>query len=189
MLRDVLAAAVESGKSRLIAQTQFWIGQAALATGDLTAAKDAFDWVYRLYPEPSGTGHAYAMLGLGVLALRSEDKDLAAAKSRLILAAKLARDGADAVLEGRAKLAIAELQDALGEPGARLAALVSAVSCFRDGSVYLQAQALSELAAAEADAGNEGAARAARDRVDGLYADMGLPEEDQIHRQRLQPVR
>jgi len=190
-LRDALIAALELGKSRLIAQTQFWIGQAALAggeldSGELAEAKDAFEEVCRLYPEPTGLGHAYAVLGLGVLALR--EGKVTEAESHLSQAARLAGK-ADAALEGRAWLAIAELRGELGQQGKRLGALTAAVRCFGDDSVYLQAQALSELASAQADAGNEGAAHAMRARVARLYSDMGLPEEDQIFRRRLQPVR
>lgn len=185
-LSDAESIARALGSSRLIAQTKFWVGQAALAKGDLAGARDAFAEVQRLYHEPSGTGHGYAVLGLGQVAL--QEREWATAESRLTLAAHLAGDS-DAALKGRAWLAIAKLRQELGEHGKRVGALTAAVRCFGDGSVYLQAQALSELADAETNAGNEGAASAARARVVRLYDDMGLPEEDRIHRQRLQPVR
>jgi hypothetical protein len=126
------------------------------------------------------------VLGLGCVALAAGD--LAAAEPYLTLAADLAHE-ADAVLEGRARLAIAELQRARGQQGRRLATLTLAVNCFAKDSVYLQARALSQLATAQEDTGSEGAARATWVRVDDLYADMGLPEEDRIYRQPLRPAR
>jgi hypothetical protein len=48
--------------------------------------------------------------------------------------------------------------------------------------VYLQAHALFMLAGAREAAGEEAAARAARARIDDLYREMGLPEEDRVHR-------
>jgi hypothetical protein len=38
------------------------------------------------------------------------------------------------------------------------------------------------LAVVREAAGDEAAARAARARIDDLYQEMGLPEEDRIHR-------
>jgi DNA-binding SARP family transcriptional activator/tetratricopeptide (TPR) repeat protein len=181
-------AAGELGQPRLLAQTRYWIGQARLAAGDVAGATKAFEAVFAAYREPTGTGHAYALLGLAGVA--QQTRRFADAERYLGLAAELAHDGADAVLEGRAYLAAAELNAALDQQDDRLEALDRAVACFAAGdAVYLQAQALSALAMAQGDAGNSTAARAAWGRVSELYAEMGLPEEDRLHREPSRPAR
>jgi DNA-binding SARP family transcriptional activator/tetratricopeptide (TPR) repeat protein len=181
VLQAAERAAGEFGEQRLLAQTRYWIGQTCLAVGDLAGAAAAFNAVLDVYSEPTSTGHAYAVHGLGDLALRTgEFRD---AERYLGLAADLARDGADAVLEGRAYLSAAELHAALGRPEKWLAALEQAVSCFAGCSAaYLQAEALAALARAHEDLGDGATARAAWARVEDLYKEMGLPEEDRIHR-------
>ncbi len=181
VLRAAEKAVAEFGEPRLLAQTRYWIGQTCLAAGDLAGATAAFEAVLDAYGEPAALGHAYAVHGLGDVARRTGA--YRAAGRNLRLAADLARDGADAVLEGRAYLSIAELHAALGRPGKRLAALEQAVTCFAGcGAAFLQAQALAALARAHGDAGDAAAARATWARVEGLYQEMALPDEDRIHR-------
>jgi DNA-binding SARP family transcriptional activator/tetratricopeptide (TPR) repeat protein len=181
-------AAGDFGERRLIAQTRYWIGRVRLAVGDLAGARAAFSAVLEVYAEPAGTGHAYAVLGLAGVAQRTGDFTEAA--RYVALAADLAHDGADAVLEGRAHLSAAELHTALGQQQDRLAALQQAVACFAGcGAVYLQAKALGTLASAQEEAGNGLAARAAWADVAGLYREMELPEEDRIYREQLPPSR
>ena len=171
----------ELGWPRLIAQSMYWLGRARLAVGDLDGARSAFTEMLGRYTEPGSTGHAYAILGLALVALRLGQ--FADAEGDLLLAAELARDGADAGLEGRAHLAAAELAAARGQAPEQVAALEEAVACFAGaGAVYLQAHALFGLAAVREAAGDEAAARAARARIDDLYQEMGLPEEDRVHR-------
>jgi len=171
----------ELGRPRLIAQSIYWLGRARLAVGDLDGARSAFTEMLGPYTEPASTGHAYAILGLALVALRRGE--FADAEGHLQQAAGLARDGADAGLEGRVYLAAAELAAARGAGQEQVAALEEAVACFAGGgAVYLQAHALFVLAGVREAAGDEAAARAARARIDGLYQEMGLPEEDRVHR-------
>jgi DNA-binding SARP family transcriptional activator/tetratricopeptide (TPR) repeat protein len=179
VLQEAERAAGELGKQRLLAQTRYWIGQTSLAIGDLDGAAAAFGAVLDAYSEPSSTGHAYAVHGLGDVALRTGA--YAEAERYLGLAADLAREGADAVLEGRALLSAAKLHAALGQPEKRLLTLEQAVACFAGcRAAYLHAQALAELARAHEDSGD--AAHAAWARVEDLYEEMDLPQEDRIHR-------
>jgi DNA-binding SARP family transcriptional activator/tetratricopeptide (TPR) repeat protein len=181
MLRAAESAADQVGGPRLLAQTRYWIGQTCLATGDLAGASAAFTAVLEAYGEPTSMGHAYAVHGLGDVAQRTGE--FAAARQYLDLAAELARDGADVVLEGRAHLSAAELYAADRRPADRLAALEQAVTCFASvGGAFLQAAALAALARAHHDSGDEEAARAAWALVQELYQEMALPEEDRVHR-------
>ena len=181
-LQAAAGVAHELGKRRLIAQTGYWTGQARLAVGDLEGARAAFGSVREMYAEPASTGHAYAILGLAWVALRAGQ--LSDAEKHLMLAADLAREGADAGLEGRAHLAAAELRAARGQSAEQIRALEQAVACFAGyGAVYLQARALFMLSKAHQEAGDDVAARAARTCVADLYDEMGLPEEDRIHRE------
>jgi tetratricopeptide (TPR) repeat protein len=182
MLQAAEKAAEELGKQRLVAQTRYWIGQTSLAVGDLTSAAAAFNAVLEAYSEPASTGHAYAMHGLGEVAQRRGA--FGDAEQYLVLAADLAREGGDAVLEGRACLSAAELHAARGEPRKRISSLEQAVACFAGGgAAYLQARALAALARAHEDSGDQDGARIAWTRVDDLYAEMALPAEDRIYRQ------
>jgi tetratricopeptide (TPR) repeat protein len=181
-------AAEELGEQRLVAQTRYWIGQTSLALGDLPGAAAAFNVVLGVYGEPASTGHAYALHGLGQIAQRTGA--FADAEQYLVLAAKLARDGADAGLEGRAYLSIAELHAVQGRSEKRLSALKQAVTCFAGaGAAYLQARALAALARAYEESGDWDRARLAWTRVDDLYTEMALPTEDRVYRQPPRPAR
>jgi tetratricopeptide (TPR) repeat protein len=146
--RDALQAAeaiaAQLGESRLLAQTRYWIGQACLAAGDVEGAQAAFDAVCDVYADDVGIGRAYALHGLGDLALARGA--LTAADRHLAAAAELARDGADAVLEGRVSLSIATLREAQGRPDERVMALEHAAAVFAGcGAAYLEVRALAEL--------------------------------------------
>ncbi|MET0422301.1 MAG: BTAD domain-containing putative transcriptional regulator, partial [Actinoplanes sp.] len=62
-------------RPRVLAPTLYWIGQAHLALGDLDRAAEAFGEVLAMSPPGSGVGHAYALHGLGDLALARGDAD------------------------------------------------------------------------------------------------------------------
>jgi tetratricopeptide (TPR) repeat protein len=187
VLRSARAVAGELRDPRPVAQADYWIGQACLAAGDLAGAAAAFDALLEVYGEPAGLGHAYAAHGLGDVALRTGR--LADAERYLSLAARLASEGFDAGLEGLVCLSTAELHEALGQPGERLAALQRAVDIFAGcGAPYLEVRALAALARAhEGDADGE-AARAAWARVDDLYSEMGVPAQDRLDRQPTDPA-
>ena len=179
LLQTALTAAAELG-DRAVAQTRYWMGQAHLAAGELDAARADFTAVLDAFPEPVGSGHAYAAHGLGEVSLRLGDLDDAAA--RLDLAARLAREAEDGTLEGRVFLSIAGLRMRRTDPDAEVAALWHAAECFAAAdAVYLQAQALAELSLAEARRGDAEAAALASNRVRNLYAAMDIPLGDRIH--------
>lgn len=162
---------------RPIGQVVFWIGQAYLVAGDLSAAADEFRAMLGMFSGLAGMGQAYAEQGLGEVALRTGL--YSEAGPRLRRAAELARDGADATLEGRACLSLAELHEALGEQAERIAALERAADCFGGlGNVYLQARALAALVRAHDDAGDAAAVGAARARFDAIDQEMAVPDED-----------
>ncbi|MGE5156033.1 MAG: BTAD domain-containing putative transcriptional regulator [Betaproteobacteria bacterium] len=181
LLTQALPAAQALAGPYPVVQTMYWTGQAHLALGNLAQARAAFAVVRENFPSPTTIAHAYAMHGLGDVARRSGD--LSAAADRLGLAARLARDGADATLEGRVHLSLAALHEVAGRSDERCAALEHAVDCFAGGdAVYLEAVALAALATAEADRGDEAAATTAWSRVDDVYSAMALPAEDRILR-------
>jgi DNA-binding SARP family transcriptional activator/tetratricopeptide (TPR) repeat protein len=180
-LKMAEVVAGELGGGRLIAQTQYWAGQACLATDDLDSAQAAFDAVYEVYRDDSGVGRAYALHGLGDLA-RCRD-DYSTAESCFAEAVGLARDGADAFLEGRVWLSIAALRQAQGRADHQITALQQAVAVFAGcGVAYLEAQALAELARVMGGCGDPAAAATAWARVERLYDAADLPAEDRIHR-------
>src|SRR5262249_53999757 len=145
-LRQAETAALDLGKQRPIAQSRYWIGQALLAAGDLDAARDAFTAMLEVYPVADNVGHAYAVHGLGDVAWRTGAFE--AARQPLGVAAGLARDGADAGLEGRVYLSGAAMYAALDQPGQQISALEQAITCFAEaGQVYLEVRALAALAA------------------------------------------
>jgi DNA-binding SARP family transcriptional activator/tetratricopeptide (TPR) repeat protein len=184
VLQAAQDAARALGRQRLLAQASYWIGQAYLLADDSDRARAAFAAMLDAYGEPTGIGHAYAVHGLGDVALR--DSAFSDAQRHLGLAADLAREGADAVLEGRVLLSVAELHAALGQPEKRLSALEQAVACFDGcGAAYLEARALAALATAQADGA---AARRVWARVEDLYAELAVPEEDRIYRRPSGPA-
>jgi DNA-binding SARP family transcriptional activator/tetratricopeptide (TPR) repeat protein len=183
--RDALqvaeAIAAELGDSRLLAQSRYWIGQACLAADDVDGAQAAFDAVYDVYCDDMGVGQAYALHGLGDLALRRGA--FVVAERHLTAAGELARDGADAVIEGRASLSLAALRQAQGHDAERAMALQHAVMVFAGcGAAYLEVRALAQLAKIAQEAGEAAAASAAWTRIDGLYRAAGLPDEDRLQR-------
>ncbi|MGX1612657.1 AfsR/SARP family transcriptional regulator [Micromonospora chalcea] len=175
------------GQPRLLAQTTYWLGQTCLANGDVARASSAFEAVREAYPEATGIGHAYAVHGLGEVACQTGAYEEAG--QRLAVAANLAREGADAVLEGRVHVSMATLHAALDRPGEQISTLQRAVECFAAcGAVYLEVQALAALAEALAAQDDEHAARAAWGRIDERYAATGVPAEDRLAR-RPDPAR
>lgn len=173
--------AVTLGQQRVLAQTSYWIGQACLATGDVAGAAAAFEVMLDAYPEPTGIAHGYAVHGLGDVALRTGS--LADAQRHLDLAVRLASDGSDGSLEGMVWLSAAELHRVLGQLAERTAALERAAALFvESGASYLQVRALAGLAEAHQEAGDDSAARAAWARVDDIYAELAVPQEDRAYR-------
>lgn len=180
-LADAAPIADELGDQRLIAQTRYWTGQACLATGDLDSAQAAFDAVLAVFPDDGVVGHAYAMHGLGDVARCRGGYQTAG--RHLATAAGLARDRADAFLEGRVWLSTAALHEAQGQPGQQVTALQQAAAILAgSGAAYLEAQAFATLARVKAGQGDSAAAEAAWSQVDRLYAEAGLPPQDRIYR-------
>jgi DNA-binding SARP family transcriptional activator/tetratricopeptide (TPR) repeat protein len=175
VLREAERLARETGKPQLLAPTLYWKAQAHLAQGDRAAAGAAFGEVLEAFPD-RGVGHAYALHGLGDLALVTGELDVAAA--RLAGAEECARDGADVLLEGRVQLSAAALADARGARGEQEVALIRAVELFRScGAVHQEIEAHAALAGAYASMTDQREAEAAaRDRIRELYDDV--PAED-----------
>ncbi len=181
VLEEAYEVARELGGERLIAQTRYWTGMARLAAGDLGGAQAEFDGVLAAFPEDLGIGHAYARHGLGDAALSRGA--LAAAGEHLGRAVTLAREGADAVLEGRALLSTAALRRAEGGASAPAEALREAAAVFAAcGAAYLEARALAGLARLLAGCGEDAAAAAAWRRMDQLYDSAGVPPADRVAR-------
>jgi DNA-binding SARP family transcriptional activator/tetratricopeptide (TPR) repeat protein len=180
ILKLAEVVATELGDPRLIAQARYWVGQACLATDDLDGAQAAFDAVYQVYRDAAGVGRAYALHGLGDLARRRGA--YSTAEPRFTEATALARDGADAFLEGRVWLSTAALRQAQGRAGQQIRALEQAAAVFAGcGAAYLEAQAHAELAGVMTGRGETAAAAAAWAQVERLYDAADLPAEDRIH--------
>ncbi len=164
---------------RLVAQTSYWIGQVCLAADDLGGAREAFNAVFETFRDDANVGHAYAVHGLGQLALR--EKQTGAAERHLGVAIDLAH-GTDAGLEGRANLAMAELFSMLGEVDQQVSALRQAIAGFVGyGAAYLEVRALAALGEALTSQGDEAGADACWDRVEEIYHLAGVPEADRLH--------
>jgi tetratricopeptide (TPR) repeat protein/DNA-binding SARP family transcriptional activator len=176
-LEQAEAVATEVGHQRLMAQTRYWTGQACLALGDLASAQAAFDSVLRAYRDSSSIGHAYGSHGLGQVSWRLGHYDVA--ERNLTVAAMITSGGADAALECRVWLSIAELHGTRGEGDQQLAALHRAVSAGQGGS-RLESRALAALAQALADRGDDAAADQAWARIEYLHQEADLPPEDRI---------
>jgi DNA-binding SARP family transcriptional activator/tetratricopeptide (TPR) repeat protein len=176
---EVIAAAL--GDTRLIAQTRYWVGQACLAAGDIPGARAAFDAVSDVYFDDMGTGRAYALHGLGCLAVR--ERAYGAAERHLNAAAAQAREAGDEVLEGRVWLSLAELRDAQGRIRVRAGALEHARAAFAGcGSAYLEVRALAGIAAAAEAAGDTAACDDIWNRIEDRYAAAGVPGRDRVSR-------
>ena len=172
MLRRSERIARELGRPRLVAQTRYWIGQASLARGDVAGARAAFDDVLAEFPAGSGVGHAYALHGLGDLAVVEGNPELA--RQRLVEAEALARDGADVLLEGRAALSLAALEESQGRAAEQVIALLRAVARFQAvGAVHLEIAAHVALTEAHFRNGDKEAAEAARERA----VELSPPDE------------
>ena len=175
VLREAEKIARELGRPRILAPTLYWIGEAHLARGDLDSAAVSFDQVLAAFPAGSGVGHAYALHGLGDLALALGD--LGVARGRLEEAEALAHDCADVVLEGRVCLSLAALvQD---RPDSQVVALRRALEPIRAcGATHLEIRAQASLAHAYDRLGDSRAAAAARESVTELYALGNVPAVD-----------
>jgi DNA-binding SARP family transcriptional activator/tetratricopeptide (TPR) repeat protein/DNA-binding Xre family transcriptional regulator len=179
-LDEAETVAIELGGKRLVAQTRYWIGQACLAAADLGAAQVAFDSVLDVYNENTGVGHGYARHGLGEVAWRMGE--YGGAEEHFAMAAELARESADAVLEGRVWLSVAALRGAERRSDAQATALQQAVEVFAGcGAARLEARALATLAQVMSDRGDLQAAEQLWARVEILYNAADLPEQDRIH--------
>jgi DNA-binding SARP family transcriptional activator len=182
VLAQAQIVADELGSPRLIAQSRYWMGQASLAAEDLAGAQAAFEAVYAEYGDDVGTGHAYALHGLGNVAWRRGDYE--AAGGHFSTAVELAQAGDDIVLEGRVWLSVAALRDSQARPDGQLAALQRAVAILTGcGAPYYEARALVALAQALASQAEAEAAAEARLRLENLFTAVDLPHEDRyIHR-------
>jgi DNA-binding SARP family transcriptional activator len=178
-LREAERMARHQGQPRLINPTLYWIGLAQLVRGDLGAAREAFEEILDGAP----LAQAYAMHGLGELALASGDRE--AAHERLELAGALAAESADAVLAGRIWLSLAALAPAPtagSRADDRTAALLRAQAAFHScGAIHLEVEALVALAEAYASRGLPEAAASARRQVGEAYDAAGVPMPDRKH--------
>ncbi|GAA2905169.1 SARP family transcriptional regulator [Actinoplanes cyaneus] len=171
--------AVELGHPRFLAQTRYWVGCAALAVGDLAGAQRAFTMVSEAFGPDDGVGFAYAMHGLGDLARHRGDRSRA--KAQLLLAAQVAHDRADSLLEGRVRLSLALLWHDDGRPGDQVSELDRAACCFAGAdAAYLEIQARSRLAAVLAAQGPPEVAHASWSRVEQLYEAGDVPAHDRV---------
>ncbi|MFI7543499.1 BTAD domain-containing putative transcriptional regulator [Actinoplanes sp. NPDC049599] len=167
------------GKPRLIAQTRYWTGCARLAAGDPAGAERSFAAVAAMVGSDSGLGSAYAEHGLGELARHRHDP--VRAEEHLRRAATLAHEHADALLEGRVRLSLAELCRDRGRPADQVAELGRAARCFAAvDAAYLEIQAQARLAAALTAQGPAVVADAAWARVQQLYDAGEVPEQDRV---------
>ncbi|WP_433719425.1 BTAD domain-containing putative transcriptional regulator [Actinoplanes sp. CA-051413] len=172
--------AAELDKPRLIAQTRYWSGCAYLAAGDPVRAQQSFAALLAIVGD-SGQGYAYALHGLGELARHRQD--LARAQNQLGLAVTLAHEHADALLEGRVRLSLAELWRARGRGAEQVAELRRAARCFATvDAAYLEIQAQARLAEALTGQEPDRAADAVWARVEQLYDAGEVPEQDRVLR-------
>jgi tetratricopeptide (TPR) repeat protein len=147
--------------------------------GDTDAAQAEFDAVLDVFRDDTGLGRAYALHGLGDVAWRRGE--YGAAERHLEEAASLARQGDDAVLEGRVWLSAAALHRARGQADELAAALRRAVAVFAAcGAAYLEIRALAALRGALAERGDVAAAEQARTRIESRYEAAGVPDGDRL---------
>ncbi|GAA0566438.1 BTAD domain-containing putative transcriptional regulator [Paractinoplanes ferrugineus] len=180
VLREAERLARDTGQARVLAPALYWLGQAHLAAGRLDAASAGFGEVLRLSPPESGLAHAYALHGLGDLALARGDTD--EARTRLEEAEVLARDSSDAGLEVRVCLSLAAVAAHLGQQRDRVAALRRALIPARSyGYAKFQVRVETALADAYDRLGDPAAAAAARGRAAELLDRGNVPAEDRRH--------
>ncbi len=145
-LTDAAAVAAGSGAARLRAQSAYWLGWAHLSGGDLAAAQSQFQQVLEHVADSDEIGQAYAHHGLGEMARLGGDE--AEATHWLVSAVALAQHGGDAVLEGRAHLALARLHRGAGRIDAERHERERAVACFASvGADHLRREASTSTAA------------------------------------------
>lgn len=182
-LAEAEKAAARFADERLLAQTRYWMGQASLADDDLDRATSAFTYVLGVYQDAGGPGRGYGLHGLGEVARRAGLHEIA--NQRLGESASLAREGADAVLEGRVWMSFAQLRRAQGQVEGWLGALREARAVFAScDAAHLEARALAELGRALREQGDTVAADAARDQMERLYQQGDVPPEDRVHEYR-----
>jgi len=175
VLLEAVAMARRTGSARVLAPTLYWLGQARLAGGDLEAAGEAFGEVLELSPPATEVAHAYALHGLGDLALARGS--VSEARALLDDAAVYARQGSDAGLESRIVLSQAAVLARLGRHDLRAETLRRGS---RGGVAKLAIRAFAELADAYAQLGDAAAARETRARLIELYDRGNVPATDRI---------
>jgi DNA-binding SARP family transcriptional activator/tetratricopeptide (TPR) repeat protein len=175
VLREAARMARSQGGARVLAPALYWLGRAQLAGGDLDAAAAAFDEVLGLSPPSTGLAHAYALHGLGDLALARGDAT--GARALLDDAAVFAQEGADAGLQTRIVLSRAAVEAYRGRHAERVEILRSG-AC---GPAKLAIEVQVELADAYEHLGDAKAAGEARDRVTELYDRGHVPLADRRH--------
>ncbi|HUC59097.1 MAG TPA: NB-ARC domain-containing protein, partial [Streptosporangiaceae bacterium] len=180
-LDEAAVVAAELGTGRLIAQTSYWTGEACLALGDIDGARAAFGRVADVYPDGSEVGRAYALHGLGDLARATDAYETA--ERHFLAAAALAREAADAALECRVWLSVAELMRECGRTGEQIETLRRAAEVAAgSGARRLEVQACAALAQVMAKQGDMATAGNAWARVEALYREADLPDEDRVYR-------
>jgi DNA-binding SARP family transcriptional activator len=173
------AIADELGRPRPIAQTRYWSGCALLAAGDAAGAERSFAALQEVIGRESGLVYAYALHGLGDLARHRHDP--VRAEEHLRRAVTLAHEHADALLEGRVRLSLADLWRDRGRAGEQVAELGRAARCFATvDAAYLEVQAQARLAEALTEQRSEVLSDAAWARVRQLYDAGEVPEQDRV---------
>jgi DNA-binding SARP family transcriptional activator/tetratricopeptide (TPR) repeat protein len=190
VLLSAQQAARQADRPRLLAQSKYWIGQARLALGELTEATGDFQYVLDTVGDSDVLGRAYAIHGLGEAALRAGRLD--EAEAHLSRAASVAGGVMpdDSVLDGRIHRSLAELRRRQRRPAEEIEALRYAVACFERGhAAHEHADALAALGDAYAGQGATDRAREAWTRALSRYAELRLPQEEEVRRRLGRPPR
>ena len=129
LLRQALAICTAIGERRGMAQVRFRLSELHLARGELAEAQSELEEV-RAVVDRTGdlVGKTYALLGLG--AVRLAWNDLAGAVQAITEALELAQRAHSRLLEGRARLALAELHQRENQPTLAAAQLDQAEAIF-----------------------------------------------------------
>jgi len=180
ILTETLAEAQRLQSPRAIAQNRYWLGHALLLAGDPDSAQVQFDAMAT--PGDAVTlVRAFALHGLGEVALARQD--LGPAETMLTTAIDIALIGGDAIVEGRAHLALARVRQAQGAAAGRIEELRHAARCFESAEqTFQQMTTLIELSAAYPAGSDE--ARAALRQAAELDRLLDLPADDRALRQR-----
>lgn len=113
LLRQALAICTGIGERRGEAQVRFRLGELYLARGELTEAEAELEAVWTAVDHTGDlVGKTYALLGLGAARLAHDDLD--GAEKVLAEALELAQRARSRLLEGRARLAMAQLRQRQG---------------------------------------------------------------------------